>query len=113
MCYIIYYSDKAKLNYKQSSYSTMICLICVCGKISKDLFYRLFPNERLQVWRGFEEKLLALLVCEETAELVLACSSDAGTGPRISNNGQGFSLHAYALDLSWDAVYVYFKQTAK
>lgn len=77
----------------------MISLSCVCGKIRKDLLYRLFPNERLQVWRGFEEKLLASLVCEETAELVLACSSDAGTEPRISNNGQGFSLHSSTSDV--------------
>lgn len=71
----------------------MICFICVCGEFRKDLFYRLFPNKPLQVWRGFEKNLLASLVCEETAELVLACSSDTGTEPRISNNGQGFSLH--------------------
>lgn len=45
-------------------------------EIRKDLFQPLFPNHRLQVWRGFEEKLLASLVCEERTELVLACSSD-------------------------------------
>lgn len=88
----------------------MICLRCVCGEVRKDLFYRLFPNEHLEEWRGFVEKLLASLVCEETAELVLACSSDAGTEPRISNNAQGFTLHSYTLELGWDTVYVYFDQ---
>lgn len=95
----------------QNSSVWMVCLSCVCGNVRKDLFDRLFPNQHLQVWRGFEEKLLASLVCEETAELVLTCSSDAGTEPRISNNGQGFSLHSHTLHLGRDAVYVHFNQT--
>lgn len=74
-------------------------LRCVRGETRKGFFLRWFLNKRLQVWRGSVEKLLASLVCVETAEPVLACSWDR------ARNFQQWSPFCLSLTLFilWDA----------